>query len=81
MSRERNVTKIREYIEETKLLIKEFCSEGVPLERLLALYDAIEIREGDVVMWRAYGLTEDDEVPEAPKRLLFPSFELRPRCF
>lgn len=44
---------------------------------MLALYDAIENRDGDVFMWRAYGLTDEDEVPKAPMRVLKPSFKMK----
>lgn len=65
--------KISEYIEETSELYQRF---GVETDAglLLRIWDAIEFREGDVYMWYLHGLTEEDDVPDAPTRVLFPNF-------
>jgi hypothetical protein len=38
--------------------------------QLLDLFDAIDLRRCDVMMWRHLGLKDGDEVPKSPSRLL-----------
>lgn len=66
--------KIREYKEQTDEMIRRFESgEACGLRE----FDAIEFRTDDLIMWERVGLTLDDDVPESPKRILMPSFELK----
>lgn len=67
--------KIRDYIQEInkmELLFEDLKYEG---DRII-LYDAIELRTNNVVMWYLHGLTEEDEVPEMSTKLKFVDFSL-----
>jgi len=76
--------KIRDYIGQTTKYCSEYetvantaktAEDYIPLiTRLLNLYDAIELRESDVAMWKSHGLSDDDDIPELPKRIIWPDF-------
>ncbi len=76
--------KIREYAEytlglEMKFeLLSSYKNDGFIAE-LYDLFDAIELRHGDVQLWTAMGLTFDDNVPEAPLKVIVPEFEINRR--
>jgi hypothetical protein len=68
--------KIREHKVETVALISKFesSSESEDLHNLLRLFDAIDLRLLDERTWEQLGLSDEDDVPEAPTRLMFPKF-------
>jgi len=68
--------KIKEYKAETVALIAKFessSSSEEPLD-LLKLFDAIDFRLLDEQLWEQHGLSDEDDVPKAPTKLLFPKF-------
>lgn len=68
--------KISEHKAETVLLIAKFESTSKSEEShdLLRLFDAIDFRLFDERLWEQQGLSNEDDVPEAPTKLLFPKF-------
>lgn len=70
-----NSRTISEYAKETAEMEKRFeelaskKDESMAID-LLNLFDAIENRLGDLRMWKEAGLTEDDEIPKSPTKLI-----------
>ena len=68
--------KISEHKAVTAVLIARFESTSKSEESfdVLRLFDAIDFRLFDEQLWEQWGLSDEDDVPEAPKRVLFPKF-------
>ncbi len=72
--------KISEYIAETRSLDDRLHNEFDHDEYLIIeLLDVIGRRNENVLLWFSAGLTEDDEIPEYPNKLIIPKFESNKR--
>jgi phosphomevalonate kinase len=68
--------KISEHKAETSVLTAKFEStlKSEEPHELLRLFDAIDFRLLDEQLWEQQRLNDEDDVPEAPTKLLFPKF-------
>ena len=64
--------KIREYKVETLALIVRFESSNADAD-FYQLFEAIDLRLLDEQIWNQYGLSDEDEVPQAPGRVVLPN--------
>ena len=72
--------KIGEYRKETARMAIEFekmAEGGRSGEDIYDLFERVDSRLIDEKLWEAFGLGEDDEVPQSPNRIIIPKFTIK----
>jgi hypothetical protein len=68
--------KIRDHKSETLALIDRFETASSTKEEVdfYRLFEVIDLRLLDEQLWDQYGLSDEDEIPQAPDHVIFPKF-------
>lgn len=66
--------KIRDHKFETFALIERFETAFSTEVDFYRLFEVIDLRLLDEQLWDQYGLSDEDEIPQAPDHVIFPKF-------